>query len=351
MNSRLLEYFLNALFWGVTAWLIASSFSIQAQEFEMVDGTETVTFIRNESLQWKILACVAVAALVSYLNLWNILRLRTDQTQRKSVILLAVALLLVVITLFPILENWWAPFPAITLPATLRNGILLFYFTFFAAYGLAKVWWSTYQQQQQLVLARKQAELQLLRNQLQPHFLFNALNNLLALVNQQQSPLLADSIERLSQLLRYVIDETRAGQVSIQQEIEFIRNYVEVQLLRFDPGEVHFDLQVEGDYYQQQIEPGLFIPFVENAFKYGTEPEQESKISCHFDLNQPDAVVFSIQNQIRLQSADRERNGTGIASTRRRLELIYPGRHQLEVRQDANFIVQLNIQTHDGDNS
>ena len=347
MNGRLLEYFLHVLFWGVTAWLISSSFSIQAQEIEMVDGVETLHFIRNESLRLKILACIVVAGLLSYVNLWNILRLRKEGVERWSVILVSLGLFLLAVVLYPVVEAWWTPFPAIGLPAPVRNGILLFSFATSIAYGLAKVWWLTQQQQQQLVLARKKAELQLLRNQLQPHFLFNALNNLLALVDQRQTPLLADSIERLSQLLRYVIDETPKGQVSMRREIEFIQDYVEVQLLRFAPGEVHFDLKVQGEYDQQLIEPGLFIPFVENAFKYGTEPEQETTIQCSFDLRQAEEVAFFIRNQIRLAGNAQDRMGTGIASTRRRLELIYPDRHQLQITKAEEFEVDLKIQTHD----
>lgn len=347
MNNRLLEYTLHLLFWGVTAWLISSSFSIQAQEIEMVDGVETISFIRNESVLFKLLACVGLAAVMFYLNLWNILRLRAEQTSRKQIIGVAVALLLLATFSYSVVENWWAPFPAIPLPPTLRNSILLFYFTISIAYGLAKVWWTTHQQQQQLVLARKQAELQLLRNQLQPHFLFNALNNLLSLVEQKQSALLADSIERLSQLLRYVIDESSKGQVSIRQEIEFIQNYVEVQLLRFEPDEVKFELQIEGAHDQQLVEPGLFIPFVENAFKYGTEPEQQATIHCFFDLSEPAVVAFSIRNRIWLDNTAADRTGTGIASTRRRLALIYPEQHQLQIERDADFVVHLKIQTHD----
>lgn len=349
MKNRFLEIFLNVLFWGITAWMISSSFSIKAQEIEMVDGVETLTFIRNGSLLLKILACIGLAALVFYANLWNILRLRSHQTRRGAIVACAVALFLLSVFTYPLMESWWTPLPAIQLPTSLRNGILLFYFTISIAYGLAKVWWASQQQQQKLILARKQAELQLLRNQLQPHFLFNALNNLLALVDQKQTPLLANSIERLSQLLRYVIDETPKGQVSIRQEIEFIQHYVEVQLLRFEPGEISFEMKEKGDHDQQLLEPGLFIPFVENAFKYGTEPEQHSAIRCTFDLQEPTSLVFSIDNQVRLPTSRYERDGTGIATTRRRLELIYPGQHELKVRSDNDhFSVTLKIQTHDG---
>lgn len=347
MNSRVFEYLLNLLFWVVTAWLISNSFSIQAQEFELVDGVETVSFIRNESLLYRILLCIGLAALLFYANLWNLLRLRQQEVSRAAVVLWGVGMLVGASLLYVLLEHWWTRFPELALPAALRMGILLFYFAVSVAYGLAKVWWITNKQQQELVLARKQAELQLLRNQLQPHFLFNALNNLLALVDQRQSPLLADSIERLSQLLRYVIDETRKGQVGLRQEIDFIRNYAEVQLLRFEPGEVSFNLTVGGAHDEQQLEPGLFIPFVENAFKYGTEPEQQSTIYCSFDLTQAGVVFFSISNQVRMEAAASARKGTGIESTQRRLALLYPNRHQLKVQRGTEFVVELKISTHD----
>ena len=190
---------------------------------------------------------------------------------------------------------------------------------------------------------KKQAELTLLRNQLQPHFLFNALNNLLSLVNPSENPKLANSFDRLSQLLRYVIEETSTDKVSIAKEIEFLKNYIQLQILRFNEGEVDIEFEVIGPYDSQQVEPGLFIVFLENAFKYGTEPEKTAKIQILFELSDPYSIQFQIKNKVLMRNINGV--GTGIEATRKRLGLIYPEAHQLSIANAEEFLVKLIIKT------
>jgi len=186
-----------------------------------------------------------------------------------------------------------------------------------------------------------------LRRKLQPHFLFNALNNLLALVDQKQSPQLVNAIHKLSGLLRYVVDESKENTVTVENEIEFIQNYIGLQQLRYESNEVNCTLNVEGEFISQKIEPGLFLSFVENAFKYGTMPEKKSSIEILFDLHIHNQVFFRISNKILNNQVWQYKNGTGINAVKEQLNIVYPDKHELNIKKSDFFIVELKITTFD----
>jgi len=231
------------------------------------------------------------------------------------------------------------------MPSGLIWGITLFYFTASITYGISKVWLHTEKQKQQLSLEKTEAELNLLRAQLHPHFLFNVLNNLLAMIDQKASPELAHSLNKLSGLLRYVVNDTAQDKVPINKEIKFIKDFAELQSLGYEEGEIKFDLSINGPYGLQLIEPGIFVPFIENAFKYGVEPEKESTIKVTFDVTNERKIRFKITNPIHLNMQHMESSNTGIRSTQERLQLVYPDRHSLTIDQDELFSVQLEITT------
>jgi hypothetical protein len=340
MKNRFAEIILHGIFWAATVWLLTNSFSVQMRQMRIVNGVETLHVVRNAGLMWQILKCIAVGAVVFYTTVWLFLR---NNEFKKQAILWLILIFGAGILLVSIMTVFDAKTPHPPLPPPISFGIVTFYFTVSIAYSIAKLFYRNHERQQQLLLDKKQTELTLLRNQLQPHFLFNALNNLLSMVKPNENPKLVDSFERLSQLLRYVIEETQSEKVSIRKEITFLENYIELQKLRFNDNEVLVNFNVTGEYLDQKIEPGLYITFVENAFKYGTEPEQVSLIEIDFDLSQEHFILFTIKNKIMLTNLTGSK--TGIETTRRRLALIYPDKHQLLIEPAENFVVSLNIQT------
>ncbi|MCB9082037.1 MAG: sensor histidine kinase [Lewinellaceae bacterium] len=187
----------------------------------------------------------------------------------------------------------------------------------------------------------------LLRAQLQPHFLFNVLNNLLAQVDQQQNPALAESIDRLSGLLRYIVYETAAPTVSIRREIDFLLDYAALQRTRFTPEELDFQFTVEGEALDQPIATGLLLPFLENAFKHGVYPEETSWIVVKVVINSPQEIQFSIRNSRHPRlSPDFPTAGFGLQATRERLALVYPNRHALDIHESASdYSIHLTLQT------
>ncbi len=340
--KKWIEPIIHALFWLCTAWLIASSFSIQSHQIEIVNGIEEVEIVRNNGLAYQLLICILFSFVAFYINSWLIIKnSRTGNVNSLNWYVLITFIILsawvYVITEIRFLGNT----PPI--PKQIAFGVSTFYFSLSIAYALVKTSLYNNQRNQQLKIDKKQAELSLLRNQLQPHFLFNALNNLLSMVNRTDNPKLVNSFDKLSHLLRFVIEDNKAEKIPISKEIQFLKNYIDLQLLRFEEDEISIQFNVKGGNIEQKIEPGLFIPFVENAFKYGTEPEKHSKIDVEFDLSKTDSIQFKIKNKVMLTNANSIR--TGIETTKKRLNLIYPDKHKLKISNDDDFIVQLNIST------
>jgi sensor histidine kinase YesM len=195
------------------------------------------------------------------------------------------------------------------------------------------------------LLAEKQAaELQLLKAQINPHFLFNALNNLYSLVvaqSEQAAPMLV----KLSHLLRYVIYESQKPKAELHREIAEIRNFMELYAMQFSQAP---DLQfvVKGPAEDLFVEPMLLIPLLENCFKHGDLGKKPAAF-CHLELEVAEGqqLHFGIRNSY--DAADRQKDqvgGVGLGNMRRRLALRYAGQHHLELRQNEGvFEVKLHI--------
>lgn len=343
MSKRNFEIFANIFLWVITGWVITHSFSIVNVEQIIENGETTTEIYRSDDVTIKLMLCIGFSIIMFYLNLYLILF--HDRTKMVTLVIKSLLLPIITIILFILIVKFsiLSTFPKI--PVHVIEGTVVFYYSISIAYGIGKVWVSTEMQRRSLEIQKKQAELTLLRSQLHPHFLFNVLNNLLSMVDQVNNPNLANAIDKLSGLLRYVVYDTTGSKVSIAREIAFIKNYVDLQLLRFEKDEVQFELDIFGDYDEQLIEPGIFIPFVENAFKYGAEPEQQSPISISFDLTSANKILFKITNVVSA-SYSTSTAGTGIRTTRERLALVYPETHELIITaHDSMFTVHLEITT------
>ena len=196
---------------------------------------------------------------------------------------------------------------------------------------------------------RTEAELEWLKNQLNPHFLFNTLNNISSLV-QIDADKAQDAIAQLSDLMRYAMYETRRETVPIEGEVEFMRNYIELMKLRCnDKTEVNVQFPVHhsplaaGDqpftagHAPLTIAPLLFISLIENAFKHGISSSRPSKIDISLKQHD-DSLVFTCDNtNFPKDDTDRSGSGIGLENTRRRLALIYAGRYSWEQSLEDNI--------------
>ena len=186
-----------------------------------------------------------------------------------------------------------------------------------------------------------EAELAWLKNQINPHFLFNTLNNISSLT-QIDPDAAQDAIAQLSDLLRYAMYETNKKTVPIQGEVEFMRNYISLMELRCnDKTEVTTTFDVQQN---MEIAPLLFISLIENAFKHGVSSSRPSKIDIRL-LQNEDELVFNCDNtNYPKDDADRSGSGIGLENTRRRLDLMYAERYSWEQSLEDNiYHVQIRI--------
>ena len=190
------------------------------------------------------------------------------------------------------------------------------------------------------------AELSYLKAQINPHFLFNTLNSIYSLAIQKADAT-APAVQQLSSMMRYVLNESIKDYVPLQKEIEYISNYVGLQQLRFGK-EMHLQFNVKGDIGSNQIAPLILIPFIENAFKYGVNAEEESDIRIMISIANSKLNLEVINNIVRTKISDEQQGGIGITNTRERLNLIYPSGHELLIFEEGRkHIVKLTIQMHD----
>ncbi len=175
--------------------------------------------------------------------------------------------------------------------------------------------------------ARTEAELKNLRNQLNPHFLLNTLNNIYALIafDSDKAQL---AVQELSKLLRYVLYDNQQTFVPLGREMDFIRNYIELMRIRLTPNvTVETQINIPSD-SQTQIAPLIFISLIENAFKHGISPTEPSFIYISFSDNGQE-VTCHIQNSHHPKSeTDKSGSGIGLEQVSKRLELLYPGRYR-----------------------
>lgn len=190
---------------------------------------------------------------------------------------------------------------------------------------------------------RLQSELSFLRSQISPHFIFNILNSIVYLIRSKSAQAEPVTI-KLSELIRYMLYESDDEHVPLEKEISYLQNYVELQKIRFED-DVAVSLHLQGDPGAHLIEPMLLIPFVENAFKHGVGLVAEPFIEISLQMER-NLLVFQVKNKITPEAVtDKDpSHGIGLRNVLRRLELLYPGRHQFHIsRENGIFGVKLEI--------
>ena len=195
----------------------------------------------------------------------------------------------------------------------------------------ASDWFSNERIQRSLESQKKDMELQFLKSQLNPHFLFNSLNNIYSLA-YQKSDKTADAILKLSEIMRYMIYESNDSWVALSKEVEYVQSYIELQKLRFKDGAA-VELTLNGEIDNQHIVPLILISFVENAFKHGVANDPEDPIRINIIANQK-ILHFSITNKKSKTNKD-AMGGVGLNNVERRLQLLYPDRYKLNIVNSA----------------
>lgn len=186
----------------------------------------------------------------------------------------------------------------------------------------------------ELALREHQLELELLKTQLNPHFFFNTLNNIYSLVYKKSDNAPA-AVMKLSEIMRYLIYESKTELVPLEKEVEQLENYMELEKLRIkDPDFI--DYHITGDISSHIIPPMLLITFAENAFKHGKRKVKSPGISIEINAEN-DRLRYSVKNYLIIEPSNSHLGeGLGMQNTRRRLELLYPDKHSLRIVHDDN---------------
>ncbi|HEX7845308.1 MAG TPA: histidine kinase, partial [Chitinophagaceae bacterium] len=214
-----------------------------------------------------------------------------------------------------------------------------------------KRWWLKQKQTEQLAREKTNAELQLLKAQVHPHFLFNTLNNIYSfmLSGSAKAP---EMIKKLSGLLHYILNECNQAVVPLEKEIKMLEDYMALEKIRYAE-HMQLTIDIKGDYNDKMIVPLLLIPFVENSFKHGaskmiTQPFVKLSINI-----ENDRLYFIVtNNKPSANEMESSKGNIGLKNVKKRLELLYPGTHELNiVTEPGVYAVQLNLQLQDIKNS
>jgi two-component system, LytTR family, sensor kinase len=205
-------------------------------------------------------------------------------------------------------------------------------------------WFESQKLRDELINQQQASELALMRSQVNPHFLFNTLNNIYSLVYRKsdEAPV---AVMKLSSIMRYMLYDSAALKVPLEKEIEYLQSFIELQNLRIKSPDF-VSVSIEGNIYGLSIAPMLLISFVENAFKHSSKSRRPG-ILIHLSTAKG-KISFEVVNYIKNTTAANEEptGGISLGTIKRRLELIYPGKHKLLISQEAEtFSINLEITT------
>jgi two-component system LytT family sensor kinase len=210
---------------------------------------------------------------------------------------------------------------------------------------LAIDWYESQKLKAELINRNQASELALLRSQVNPHFLFNTLNNIYSLVYKKSDDA-PEAVMKLSSIMRYMLYDATTDKVLLDKEIEYLKSFIELQKLRVRQQDF-VEIAIHGDPNGKTIAPMLLIPFVENAFKHGSKNVPNPGIRINLFI-EPHKIQFVVTNYIRISTdaAGDPSGGIGMHNIQRRLDLLYPGKHSLVITEDQDiFTVKLIIES------
>jgi Histidine kinase len=217
---------------------------------------------------------------------------------------------------------------------------------FAVAIKLVKLWYLKTVDNERLEKANLRSELEVLKGQLHPHFMFNTLNSIYSLA-LKKSDYTADAILRLSQLMRYILTEGSHTTIELYKEVQVLHHYIELEKNRFG-NRLDISLNIQGDLQNNRIPPLLLLPFLENSFKHGAnEMTGQAWISLDLEVDGSLLKFKLINGKPPEELKNKESAHVGLLNVQRRLELMYPNAHELRITKDADtFVVVLTIQLH-----
>ena len=216
--------------------------------------------------------------------------------------------------------------------------LIIIFFIYSLLIRLAINWYENQKLQADFINQKQISELALLRSQVNPHFFFNTLNNIYSLVYQKSDDA-PEAVMKLSSIMRYMLYDATTDKVLLEKEIEYLKSFIELEKLRLRNKDF-VSLTINGSSEGLTIAPMILIPFVENAFKHASRIVAVPGIMVSLDISSLE-IIFEVKNFIRKNqhSHTDQQGGLGLINIRRRLELLYPRKYSLEIKQDEDFFI------------
>lgn len=202
-----------------------------------------------------------------------------------------------------------------------------------ATIKLTYEWINEKRKNEELQKTQLRTELNFLKSQIQPHFFFNTLNNLYALVIKK-SPNAPDVVLKLSEIMQYVLYDAKEPKISMLNEINYIYSYLDLEKLRYGD-KVKSSIEITGDMDEVEIPPLLFLPFIENCFKHGITNNDDIKVDIRFEITD-NFLFFTVENTFYKNNEINVKHGIGIENVKRRLQLLYGENFTLETKVKKN---------------
>ncbi|MCR9250054.1 MAG: histidine kinase [bacterium] len=348
-SGKYIAIIAQAILWVLLIYFGIQNFSVRFFTFKSIDGS--VEYIRD--FNWPYANYIiwdTSLKMVLFYGLTLVVFPKKRATKRTSDKLIPTSIfiftLIIGLSGILILKSY-EPEKFMAKPfALIGYSMLIHLFVLICAYAYRLI----QNQREQEEFSRKakeeqvKSELQFLKNQTNPHFLFNTLNNLYAEARKQPNESLTDGISRLSHLMRYMIYDSNVEKISLKKEIEFLKSYIELEKLRLsDDDPISIELECNDYNSETMIAPLLFIPFVENAFKHGLDLDEESYIKISL-ITRMDELEFKIANSNHKTDRALHYSGIGLHNIERRLKLIYDTNYSLDVDDGLNeFSVTLKL--------
>jgi len=337
--SRNRVLLLHLSFWSV----YLSFFLYQVSSYQRGDEVDWNRVFTIVSVQ------VGFAAIISYLNYFYLLPNFLEKKKAAKYLLIFIVLFFTIITIRIFLERYLLDgfthqdrylYRTRFVVQTITSNFFIVIFV--GMLRFAQDWFELDAKRKEIEHEKLIAELNFLKAQINPHFLFNTLNNLYYLA-YSKSDNTTEVIDKLSKMMRYMIYDSNHPKVLLSKEIEYMKNYVSLERLRLN-NEIPIEFEVKGNLDDCQIAPLIFIAFLENAFKHGVSNAKDNcwvKVVVEVSDNK---CIYTVENsKVRQQNVE-GKSGIGLANIKRRLELSYPGNHELQVKDlNDSYLVQLKL--------
>ena len=339
--KKIISIGLNVVFWAICSCVIFMIFSPVNREVEIIDGVETVEIHYDSLAIYGTSIGLLIKKILYYVNVYFLSKFIDQKAFGKYLFFLVIAVLTGFLLDY-LKSGFIYGFEFYVLETFLINVWLYIFFAGTSFVHLMILRWQKEEDlKQQLKEDQLAAELKLLKSQINPHFLFNALNNMLSIAEKHQQTEVSSSIAQLSDMLRFLLYSTGDDRIPVEKEVHLIENYIELNKLRFDSNDpIDIKYTVDSTILDKTITPAVFIPFVENAFKHGVSIYEPSYVHISIAIKDGELVFEcrnSIVSTIKKDDFSKEDSGVGLQNVKRRLAILYPNKHSLAITETQNM--------------